>query len=228
MNRTSRIYVFSLLVSVIPGMILSMRRVADSFLYIQLARAQASETTTGLFSGDFPGFAFNPAHQGYELIITIAARVANIPIEEFGYLPIGGLVLPPIAFALAHHFTRSAPISALFTVFIAWDPALSYMGYSVFAYGWCHPLYFCFLISTLSFLRTENPRFAIVSFIIFCGAFSINWTVPGWMILTLGFALIFNSMCLRIGSENRRAGSGRAVFIATLVIFLALSGVVYT
>jgi hypothetical protein len=197
-------------------------------MYIPLARVEASLDKSQLLPLDFGIFHFMPCHQGYEMMLLVIAKATGLSAKGIQFLPIGGLILPILYFAVSKKIFKSTLFASLLIIYVSYDPTLIPGHYNVFAYAWTRALFLIFILIYIRLLREKRLTEIPLLILTFIGTFSIYWTTSGWMIL---FAISVNLILLSqivIGKDER--AKRRLTLNMTLifiVIYLMFSDVFY-
>jgi hypothetical protein len=174
---------------VIPSIFLFRINYANEFVYIPLVRVAASVSTRTLVPLEFSGFNFIPEHQGLELITLLLTRATRLPIEQYMFLPICGILLPLSYYLLSNSLGISKIPSALLSLAISLDPTIVMTSYNSKIYGWTRVLFVLYILIYSKVLRKKKASHIMLLLLVFISVYTIYWTDP---LLMIAFSIFAN------------------------------------
>lgn len=178
------LFIFILLVSLLPSLYLSYLHTVDSFLLSPLA-----ETAHGQYAGTLTDV--NKNTPAYVVIIYTLSTVCAIPPLQLAYLPIGTIIFPFCIYALAKRILPSKYLPMVLLLYFASDFSLYPGNFSILAYAWVHPLFFVFVLLFIMYSQSErrNPSLIAIIVLIFT---AITFLHPTYVFWAITFAISLN------------------------------------
>lgn len=223
-------FILLALACIIPAVLLSTHEYTDGFYTSAVVpRITMSLNADTLVTTDIPGFYFLPQYAGLDVILLLIAKICGLSAQQLQFLPIGGIILPLLYFALAKKLFGSNLIASLIALFAAYDPTIAVKCYSTYSAAWTFPLFIAFIILYVRILKQEGKIGEILlMLLVFIAISRLNWSLPVFVIVLSVFISLILLIRLVIGRQ--REASNQAIFSLTLtfiVIYLIWDTTLY-
>ncbi len=227
-------------IAFIPKILSSVYKVNDAFIYLPLAVAQVSLDQDHLITNPFEfkggtlqwGANAASGRMAPISILVIISRVTGLSLEAIHTLPINGIILFVLGYALARHLLRSNWLILAFTLFISYEPVTISLANTVLSVGWGYTLYFTFALLIVKTLKQRGltTRLIPLLFLIFVTTYLTYYTAEAYMIiLSLGITLLLltERRILRVKSLQKYPNLS-SLSVALVVFFAGFDTIFYS
>lgn len=171
-----------LILLLFPSFLLSTTETTNEFLYQNIAFTELMSSENNIYPKTEFGFAGASISPAYNFMLYTLKELAHIPARSVHFLPIGGIILPLLYYALSYKIFNSKIISSFFAFLIAYDLSQALTLYNVFAYTWAYALTLTFIIVLILLLKNKRPEYVLLLLLIFISTNYYHYTIPSWMI----------------------------------------------
>lgn len=161
-------------------------------------------------------------------MILLANMLGATP-GNFQFMPIGAIVISMTMFVVYRHILGSPSLASLLTLYLVLNLSHASALYSIFAYAFGLPIFLCFVILSIQFLRERNYRDYFVLLIIYISLNFIHYTMTVWVILFILGVSITVGLQRGLAKKQPKNFLTPAYYLATafIVFFLIFNNVLY-
>jgi len=227
--------------ALIPKMLSSVREVNDPFIYPPLVVTQVALDQNHLVAHPFEStggtlqWSANSVSErmGGISVLVIISRLTGLPPRAIHTLPLNGIILFAVGYALARRLLRSNWLALAFALFISYEPVTNSLANTVLSIGWGYTLYFTFAILMIKTLERRSLAVRLIPLLLltFVTTYLTYYTSEVWMIiLSVGITLLLlltECRILRVKSLQKYPNLA-SLSMAFVVIFTAFDNIFYS
>lgn len=209
---------------ILPGILLSNKNYADSFMYIRIGRAY-NAMQTGKISAIEYSSSFELIRTGYDILLSIILSVTSIPPLELLYIPIGSIIIPAMYYCTVKSISKSTKIAVYSSIYIAYLHALITVQYNSFIYVWTHILVLVFVILLNKYDMSHKTQYPLLILVVFISNFSIYHSSTAWLLFMF---LAYTGLRLLINFKSKRFDQNISLALALFVFYISFESYIYT
>ncbi len=221
-NKFIKILVYCLifLAVLVPILFLVYLKYVNTFFWWPLSSI-ALALNRGYLTIEFP---YQPV---LEALLYSISSVSGLTGLQLAIIPLGAFIVPICYFALSNNVCRDSLMAILLTANIAYDFTIYSGQYSVFVYTWTNALFLSFVLIYLLYLKSNNPKYVILLFLIFFAIYNIHPTYTFWIMLFILFFSLSIIFAKKLNFNKIHSKSSIYLSLAFLVIYFGFNEVIY-
>jgi len=213
------------LVWTIPGVLLSSKNYADSFIYVRVGRAFNGIEVGRLNPIDYSS-SFELIRAGYDSLLASLLSITSISPLKFVYLPLGSILLPFIYYITVKSISKNSRIAAYSSVYIAYLHSLITVQYNSFIYIWTHILVLVFIIILYKYHTSGKPLYSVLLLIVFVSNFTVYHSTTGWIFF---FYLLYTLLNSLVNNKNEKVRNKNvSLALAFTALYFSFESYLYT
>ena len=228
-------------VAFIPKIFSSIHEVNDPFIYPQLAVTQLSLNQNHLVTHPFEPkggtlqYGANGASEKMATVSMLATicRITGLSPKAIHTLPLNGILLFMLGYALAKRLLKSKWLALAFALFISYEPVTNSLANTSFSIGWGYTLYFTFILLMIKILEQKSLAVRLIPLLLltFVTTYLTYYTAEVYMIiLSVGLTLLLlltDRRILRVESL-RKYPNPASLSMAFVIVFMAFDSIFYS
>lgn len=219
---TKIIIIFLLLLSFIPPIVLFRLQSEDAYWYMVFPIIKTYQLIGHL---DIHSYV-----AGQNSFLIILSNITGISIDKLQFLPVSGLMLPILGFALIRKISASDVIAAMYCLYYGFNLTNAPRQYSVSSIELSVVLFFTFLIFLyLILLKSRTVHTIVLLLIIFIAIHFTYYSVEFWtlgIMIALNFLLI-SGYYLKLHDSEFLLKKLSSLTLSFIVIFFTFSEIFY-